>query len=926
MKPARFTAALLFCVLCASIPHADGQQEGNPRSEDRPQRPGATSQNAVPNLEQGFRRLDADRNGTLSLTEFEVLRERGVYFRENPTHLEPVFEKLDKDKNGVLSLDEFRGIIELRRSAAGQIGTAAPPAKKETSPVTPPAPKAARASPPAAASASDLAFFEKHIRPVLIKRCYECHSSEAKELKSGLSLDSRAALLKGGDSGLAVVPGQPGESLLISSLRHDHPDLKMPPEKSGGKLEDLVIANFVEWVKRGVPMPEGTSRATTEAMEVRLSHWAFQPVQDPPAPAVKDTRWPRTEVDRFVLAALEKKGLSPVADAAPAALLRRIHLDLTGLPPTEAEVAAFVSNSDKDGIESVVRRLLDSPHFGERWGRHWLDVSRYAESSGKETDFAYPHAWRYRDYVIHSFNTDKPFDQFVCEQIAGDLDKADDPKLQTERLIATGFLAIGPKSHGERNPLQFEMDVVDEQIEAVGQAFLGLTVACARCHDHKHDPVSQRDYYALAGVFRSTDTRYGTIRLLQNNNPSALVPIPKDAQQPDALKPLSPENRTFLENSVKRGQASVNELVEKREFASPEFVRTRLRLEVDRARLAAFDADGTPKQFATCVREHETPCDSTLFIRGEVQKPGAAIPRGLPMFAKGGAVVAQGSGRRELAAWISSADNPLTPRVLVNRVWLHLFGQGIVATPDNFGLSGEAPTHPELLEHLAARFVREGWSVKKLIAHLMGSHVYALATTHNPANIETDPDNTLLWRMTPRRLDAESIRDAMLLTAGKLDLKPPTGSAVGANGDGYVASLMPRTGGAPDQLLRCRSVYLPVMRNLPLESLALFDMAAGSSVTGQRAQTAVPAQSLYLLNSDYVKTIAEAAAKRLCDDRPTSDPDRITLAYERIFNRPPTGPETQAALRFVQSKPDPAKRWAALCQSMWASYEFLSRP
>jgi hypothetical protein len=292
------------------------------------------------------------------------------------------------------------------------------------------------------------------------------------------------------------------------------------------------------------------------------------------------------------------------------------------------------------------------------------------------------------------------------------------------------------------------------------------------------------------------------------------------------------------------------------------------------------------------------------------------------MIAKSSAEIAKGSGRKELASWISSPDNPLTARVIVNRVWLHLFGQGIVATPDNFGLSGQAPSHPALLDHLATRFVKEGWSVKKLIRHLMTSRVYALSTAHDAKNFETDPDNTLLWRMTPRRLDAESIRDAMLLTAGKLDLRPPTGSAVGAFGEGYVVGANTRT---LDQVSPHRSVYLPVVRNLPMESLALFDMPPGSIVTGQRPQTTVPAQSLYLLNSPYVLKAAEFAAQRLLTERPKSEPHRVKLAYERIFNRPPTDTEVEAALAFVKTKPDAVKGWAALCQSLWASHEFLAR-
>ena len=640
--------------------------------------------------------------------------------------------------------------------------------------------------------------------------------------------------------------------------------------------------------------------------------WSLKPLVRPTPPAEGHP------VDAFIEAKLAEAGLRQNDVADPHTLLRRMTLDLTGLPPTREEIGG-----QKSEVGVQIDRLLASPHYGERWGRHLLDVARYVQGTIKvpgvaAIDLAEP----YRDYVVRSFNEDKPFDRFIREQIAGDLLEAADEKERAGLLIATGFLAIGPKSHIEKNPLQFEMDVVDEQIDTVSQAFLGMTMACARCHDHKYDPVSQRDYYALAGIFRSTDTKFGTVEMIQNNNASTLVPLSASAGQPDALKPLTPRERSRLEGSIAQKSARLAELTKQRMFASSEFVQTRLRLATDKSHLAAYEADGTPKQFVTCVLEREKQRDSALLIRGEVQKPGDMVPRGLPMLAKTSAAIPSGSGRKELASWISSPDNPLTARVIVNRVWLHLFGQGIVTTPDNFGLSGQAPSHPALLDHLATRFVKEGWSVKKLIRELMTSRVYALSTAHDAKNFEADPDNTLLWRMTPRRLDAESIRDAMLLTAGKLDLRPPTGSPVGAYGEGYAVGANTKQ---IDQVSPHRSVYLPVVRNLPLESLTLFDMTPGSIVTGQRPQTTVPAQSLYLLNSPYVLKAAEFAAQRLLTDRPKSEPHRVKLAYERIFNRPPTDAEVEAALKFVKTKPDAAQGWAALCQSLWASHEFLAR-
>jgi len=859
----------------------------------------------APKLDQAFQRLDADKDGKLSQAEFDKLRTQ-LKVEHPPEAWRSYFRSLDADGDGALKPAEYRAI-----GKKGRPDAAGPK----------PAGRPSEAAHPAF-SAQDLAFFETNIRPVLVKTCYECHSADSKELKAGLALDARAAILKGGDSGKAAIPGRPEASLLIKSLTHADPDLKMPPDKHGGRLSDGVIENFSEWVRRGLPMPEGKTIGVEEKMAARLDHWAFHAPVDRPAPGIKDPAWPWTEVDRFILAELERKDLRPVADAEPSALIRRIYLDLTGLPPTAEQLNAFLSAPTRQSAEATIDKLLQSPLFGERWGRHWLDVARFAESSGKETDFAYPHAWRYRDYVIDAFNKDIPFNRFIREQIAGDLLEAKDGAERARLLIATGFLAIGPKSHIERNPRQFEMDVVDDQIDVISQGFLGLTMSCARCHDHKYEPVSQRDYYALAGIFRSTEASYGTVDMVQNNNPSKLLPMPEGAGQPDGVPQLTARERRRLEESIAQKSARIAELTKKREFASPEFVQTRLRLVTDKAHLDAFLPDGTPKQQIIGVNDRKSHQDANLLQRGEVQKPGDLVPRELPMLAKPAAPIAEGSGRKELAEWVASPDNPLTPRVIVNRIWLQLFGEGLVRSPDNFGLSGQKPSLPELLDHLAVQFVKNGWSVKKLVRELMLSRTYGLGTALDAKNFEADPDNSLLWRTGPRRLSAEVIRDAMMFTAGRLDLKAPVGSAIGSYGEGYVVGANTRQA---DQTSTMRSVYLPMARNIPLESLALFDMTSSSVVTGKRAQTTVPAQSLFLLNSPYVLKNAEAAAKRLLADRPNSEPHRIKLAYQRIFGRSPTEAETAAALTFVNSKADKSRGWAALCQSMWASHEFLYR-
>ena len=784
-----------------------------------------------------------------------------------------------------------------------------------------PAPQARAAEPPPAA---DLAFFEKEVRPVLVRHCHACHAATAPEIRSGLRLDSRAAILAGGDGGEVVVVGQPARSRLLEVLTSRDPDVQMPPKSHGGPLPREAVAAIEEWIRRGLPMPTDEPPAAGRP-DTRAAHWSFQPPRDHAPPTVADASWPRTDPDRFLLARLESAGLRPVAEADPATLFRRIHFDLSGLPPEPAEVEAFLADPSRERLLAEIDRLLASPRFGERWGRHWLDVARYAESSGKETDFAYPHAWRYRDYVVRALNADMPFDQFAMEQIAGDCFAARDDRERAELLVATGFLAVGAKSHAERNRLQFEMDVVDEQIDAVTQAFLGLTVACARCHDHKYDPISQRDYYALAGIFRSTDTRYGTIRVVQNANPGDLVELPRTAGQPDGVPPLDARGREFLENQLDRLADQFASLTAGGGRPDPgQAIRNRTLVATFSARLESYAADGTPRQFAMAALDRRVPRDSPLFLRGEVEKPGVVVPRGLPALAGGTRPDAAESGRLELARWIAAADNPLTARVIVNRVWLQLFGRGLVNSPDNFGVAGEPPSHPELLDHLATRFVADGWKIKGLIRHLMASRAYALSTRHDPQAFEIDPDNVLRWRMTPARLDAEAIRDGILFTAGTLDLRPPAGSTVENIGEGFAAARLIARGQPLDETVFTRAIYLPALRGTPLEPLALFDAPSPGVVTGDRPETTVPAQSLYLLNDRFVIRQAEEAAAWLAEEEP-NERRRATRAWLRFFGRQPSAAEIDAALDFVRRRGQTTKAWTELCQALWASHEFLAR-
>ncbi|WDI41010.1 PSD1 and planctomycete cytochrome C domain-containing protein [Bremerella sp. P1] len=811
--------------------------------------------------------------------------------------------------------------------------------------------------------AESLQFFEKKIRPVLVQECYSCHSAEADEIEGGLVLDTRSGSRRGGDRGPAVVPESLKESLLIEAIRHANDDLQMPPQK---KLSPEVIADFEKWITLGAFDPrEGESvevhRYGIDIEEGR-KHWAFQPPQDQAIPDVNRGDWPKTEIDRFVLAQLESHGISPVDDADKRTLLRRLSFDLTGLPPTEKEVTAFVTDDSPAAYEAVVDRLLASPHFGEKWARHWLDVSRYAESTGSTVNFFYPHAWRYRDYVIDAFNDDKPYDQYVKEQLAGDLMPYENPQQRAEHMIATGFLALGTKTLNERSGLKHELDVADEQIDVTTQAFLGVTAACARCHDHKFDPIPQADYYALAGIFRSTETCYGTIRYINAQRPSRLLTLPDDADFDVAVSDLSDRERTRIEDQIQQIQEQIRDLRD-----PVQRFLTSGRISLLQAQLDLYESSGEPKMLAMGVRDKRSGpqfrsgrpfafgqganrfsydgtqviSDSPVYSRGEYDSPEkGSIPRGtLQVLCSTPLEISRrNSGRLELAEWIVARDNPLTARVMVNRIWLQLFGRGLVPTADDFGHAGQAPSNPELLDHLAISFMNDGWSVKRLIRRIITSRVYQLSSTREDQAFRMDPDNILLWRMSPRRLDAESLRDAMLAVSGRLEAKPPIGSAVATQSDGPVDRFgfvpISRSIDDPDNVHR--SIYLPVIRdNLP-ESLALFDAADPSLITAHRQQTTVPSQGLYLLNNDFVLRDSDAAAQQLL--KISDEKKRIEAAFVQFFGREATAQErdqakvflasykadTPVRIRFNRQNPDQA-RWSAFCQALFASAEFQYR-
>ncbi len=647
----------------------------------------------------------------------------------------------------------------------------------------------------------ELKFFETNIRPVLVKECYGCHSNNAGNVRGGLRLDTKELTHIGGSSGPAIVPGDLDESLLYNAIIHQ--DFVMPPKR---KLPDNVIENFRKWIEMGAPDPRETDVAeiqtsiTEEDIEAaRENFWAYKkPVQNAP-PAVANTEWPRTDIDRFILSKLERSELQPTEDAEAFKVLRRLCFDLVGLPPTPEQIEYFAAqwkeNPDR-AVELVVDRMLEKTQFGERWGRHWLDVARYAESTGREINVTYPHAWRYRDYVIDSFNADKPFDEFVQEQIAGDLLPAKTDEEWSENLVATTFLAMGPKNVNEANRVQFAADVIDEQIDATTRVFLGMSVTCARCHDHKFDAIPQTDYYALAGVFRNMTTyfgnppsEFGTFATAQAKRTSSLILLPIDDPNPFD-KRYSPQELAALKKQIVDTQ---NDSAEDRRQAMASgdqqaLLRNRLRTQAElsqlSAKLAIVDENGNPRSYCMGVQEKGPPQNARLLVRGEIDLAAQTIERGFPKVLCSTPVNIEStkSGRLDLARWIGSDENPLTARVMVNRVWQHLIGQGIVVSTENFGVTGQAPSHPELLDYLAVRFIDSGWSVKSLVRDIATSRVYRMQSTFNERNHEYDPDNALVWRANPRRLDAEAIRDAMLSVSGEIDFEKPRGSEVAKAG------------------------------------------------------------------------------------------------------------------------------------------------
>jgi hypothetical protein len=642
--------------------------------------------------------------------------------------------------------------------------------------------------------------------------------------------------------------------------------------------------------------------------------WSFLPMAHPALPEVSKPEWVRNEIDRFVLSRLDAQGLTPAPEANRATLIRRATYDLWGLPPTPDEVQAFLADTASDAYERLIERLLASPRYGERWGRHWLDVARYADSNGLDENLAYVNAFRYRDYVVDAWNADKPYDQFVREQLAGDLLPCEgDESLRYEQMTATGFLALGAKMLAEDDPVKMEMDIIDEQVDALGTAFLGLTIGCARCHDHKFDPISTADYYALAGIFKSTRTMDTfTVVAKWHERPLAAAEVVAFAEQHQA------------DVEKKRQQIAAAETAG---ATTPSEELGRLKGELSELEQAA----PAPLLYAMAV-EDGAATDLAIHRRGSHLNLGEVVARGFPSALAGDSkTTLQGSGRRELAEWITRPGHPLTARVIVNRVWRWHFGAGLVRSTDNFGQLGERPSHPELLDWLARRFVEHGWSLKSLHRLIMTSATYRMSSVYDDRAAAVDPDNRWLWRMNRQRLEAEAIRDAILFVAGNLD-ESRGGTLLPSKPREYVTGTASRNATTYDTPRR--SLYLPVIRSALNEMFQAFDFAEPSVAKGDRESTTMAPQALFMLNGDLVQEQTRGLASKLLVEHPDDSRARVTELYQRALARDPTEAEIDRALRFVgeyaahseASSPagDPTlAAWQALCRVIFASSEFI---
>jgi mono/diheme cytochrome c family protein len=708
--------------------------------------------------------------------------------------------------------------------------------------------------------------FNREVLPILTSNCFACHGPDAAKRQADLRLDVRP---NAGESGLAtIVAGKPEESELIARVTAKDDEGRMPPPKAGKALKREQVRILRKWIEQGGDYPE---------------HWAFVPPRRPPVPKVQNADWVKTPIDNFVLQRLENQKLRPAEKASRRVLIRRVTLDLTGLPPTPEEVKAFVEDDTPTAYERLVDRLLESPQYGERWGRHWLDVARYADSGGFETDIFYGSAWRYRDYVIKSFNADKPFDRFIKEQIAADELYPKDK----QALLATALYTIGPALE-EAGMVKGKLDYdwLTDAADTTGSAFLGLTVGCARCHDHKYDPVSQKDYYHLQAVFAASD-----------------------------VVDFNADGSVLREHVLLRKTEKDFEQAQKKSVSAKELA----------------EADPYPEIPVRGLGHRTKPIEVHLLRRGELDSPGDGMTPSLParLAADAKGELAPESARTALANWIASEKNPLTARVIVNRVWQWHFGKGLVRTPNDFGVRGDPPTHPELLDYLAVDFMEHGWSLKHLHRRILLSNTYQMSSTVDAGTLQLDPENRLLTRFQPRRVEAEVVWDSMRAVAGTLNRKqyglpvsPPLDERE------LIGNYRKWHESAPEEANR-RAVYLVVRRSFRFPALSAFDPPENVSSCGQRDCTVVPNQALTLLNNHATRDQASAFADRMLRETDGS-PDAVTMrAWEYVYSRPPADDERRRVTAFLEVHEKASDRKAAvaeLCAALFGTNEFLYLP
>ena len=924
--------------------------------------------------------------------------------------------------------------------------------------------------------ARSIELFEKHIRPTLIEHCVRCHGP--KKQQGGLRVDSPEGLSKGGDSGEIITPGDPDDSILITAMRYEDISLEMPPR---GKLPDKTIKAFEQWVQLGAVDPRSPSASpqddgpTIPTVEEGRSFWAFQPIADPAPPEVNSSAWPVNEIDHFVLASLQDNDLHPVAAADKATLVRRVYFDLIGLPPTPSQIKAFVEDDSPNAYQKLIDHLLESDSFGQRWGRHWLDVVRYAESSGGGRTLLFPNAWRYRDYVIDSFNRDLPYDEFVRQQLAGDLLESIDWRDRARKLTATAFLLLGPTNYELQDKEVLESDIVDEQLDTLGKAMMGMTIGCARCHDHKFDPIPTKDYYALAGILQSTQavihsnvstwnkvelplppeqqaelvahrekvdrlekvliaadkeykklngskysgeksvstdslpgivlddfdaslqgdwmesTSIGTfvgsnyihdktegkgaksatyrtrlpgsgryevrISHTPGDNRSRSVPVSVqhtggtakfkiDQTKPAPIDGTFTSLGTFVFDAKKDAKVTVSnegtddgvviadavmflkegeaqaanadpELAEKEKDRQQKLKEAKTHVDELKKQFKQLRDTGPKPNVAMAVADKKSPGDISIAIRGVVHNKGDIVPRGFLQVATTGSLPplpSDVSGRLELAHWLTDRSHPLTSRVMANRVWYWLVGEGLVSSLDNFGRTGRRPTNPELLDHLASYLMNNDWSVKQLIKHIMLSQTYRMSSTNDQALAARDPGNERLWRMNRKRLRAEDIRDAMLMISGTLDLS--------SNG----STIKPGTKIEYNYVFDSvrRSVYLPVFRNTLPEIFEVFDFADPNMQLGKRNASTVASQALWMMNSPFVLQQCESAASNQLASGEFDIQTAVQHAYYQVLGRAPTEGERKLAENFLGTvnQPELKKRLAMFYQTLFQCIDF----